>query len=88
MNNAVYREEKPPSNDVVLYHGAAHSSRQSGNTKHLAREGDETSICGHVNLQYNQKGDIHGNKSSPYRGPDRVLGNLCTKCQRRLKANE
>lgn len=84
MKPTTYRENPPARDDVVLYLGSA-NSRRNGRTKHLAREGDKTTLCGHVNLSYNQKGEINGNKKSPYRGPDRVLGSLCSICQREIQ---
>ena len=69
--------------EVILYLGAKHG--HGNNTKHLAREGDYKTLCNSTELVYNQKGEIHGQKKATYRGPDRVLGRLCTQCQEKHK---
>ena len=69
--------------EVILYMGARHG--HGNNTKHLARKGEDKTLCNTTEVVYNQKGEIHGKKKAPYRGPDRVLGKICTQC---LKKHE
>lgn len=68
------------SDSVLLYH--------SGNTRgvrHLAVPGDGKTLCRKVDLDYNSKGDLNSTKVSGFKGRDRVLGDLCSVCEKRFE---
>jgi len=72
--------------NVVLYLGSSNSaSSTKGNTKHLAVPGEETTLCKRVDIEYNQNGNIHGAKHCSYKGPDRVLGRICSNCLEKVQ---
>lgn len=65
--------------NIVLYH--------SGNTsgvRHLTRPSMDETLCGNVDVDYNQSGEINRTKVTEFKGRGRVLGRLCKICERAL----
>lgn len=60
---------------VMLYSGRY-------TTNHLVEEGAEKTFCDSVDVEYNNKGEIKKTKSFKFKGRDRMLGSICTHCER------